>query len=51
MSTMKGLAKYLAFARIGATQARRDRGELYGRVVFFAVIHEEQVGPADTRPR
>jgi ABC-2 type transport system permease protein len=38
MSTTTGLAKYLAFARIAATQARRDRGELYGRVVFFAVI-------------
>ena len=32
------LAKYAAFARIAARQARRDRGELYGRVVFFAVM-------------
>jgi len=32
------LAKYAAFARISAAQARRERGELYGRVLFFAVI-------------
>jgi len=32
------LAKYSAFARIAVAQARRERGELYGRVVFFAVI-------------
>ena len=31
-------AKYVAFARISATQARRERSELYGRMVFFAVI-------------
>jgi ABC-2 type transport system permease protein len=31
-------AKYAAFARIAAVRARRERGELYGRVVFFAVI-------------
>jgi ABC-2 type transport system permease protein len=30
--------KYGAFCRIAAAQARRDRGELYGRVVFFATI-------------
>jgi ABC-2 type transport system permease protein len=30
--------KYGAFARVAAALARRDRGELYGRVVFFAVI-------------
>jgi ABC-2 type transport system permease protein len=30
--------KYVAFARVAAALARRDRGELYGRVVFFAVI-------------
>ena len=32
------LAKYLAFARIAARHALSERGELYGRVVFFAVI-------------
>jgi len=32
------LTKYAAFARISAAQARRERGELYGRVLFFAVI-------------
>jgi ABC-2 type transport system permease protein len=32
------LRKYLAFLRIAAVQARRARGELYGRVVFFVVI-------------
>jgi ABC-2 type transport system permease protein len=32
------VAKYAAFARISAAQASRERGELYGRVVFFAVI-------------
>ena len=31
-------AKYMAFARISATQAGRERSELYGRMVFFAVI-------------
>jgi ABC-2 type transport system permease protein len=30
--------KYFAFARIGFTEARAERSELYGRVVFFAVI-------------
>ena len=30
--------KYLAFARVAATLARRERGELYGRMLFFAVI-------------
>jgi ABC-2 type transport system permease protein len=30
--------KYLAFFRVAAAEARRDRGELYGRVMFFAVI-------------
>ncbi|HJZ77030.1 MAG TPA: ABC-2 family transporter protein [Vicinamibacterales bacterium] len=30
--------KYVAFARIAAARARRDRGELYGRMLFFAVI-------------
>ena len=29
---------YGAFVRIAAAQARRERGELYGRVVFFATI-------------
>jgi ABC-2 type transport system permease protein len=32
------LLRYGAFARIAAAQARRERGELYGRVVFFATI-------------
>lgn len=31
-------AKYAAFARIAANEARRERTELYGRIVFFAVI-------------
>ena len=30
--------KYVAFVRVAAALARRERGELYGRVVFFAVI-------------
>ena len=30
--------KYVAFARVAAALARRDRGELFGRMVFFAVI-------------
>jgi len=34
----KILAKYAAFARVSAAQDRRQRGDLYGRVVFFAVI-------------
>jgi viologen exporter family transport system permease protein len=32
------LRKYGAFCRIAAAQARRERGELYGRVVFVATI-------------
>jgi viologen exporter family transport system permease protein len=32
------LRKYGAFVRIAAAQARRGRGELVGRVVFFAVV-------------
>src|SRR5262245_6399980 len=31
-------SKYVAFARVAAALARRDRGELYGRMAFFAVI-------------
>jgi ABC-2 type transport system permease protein len=31
-------SKYTAFARVAMARACRDRGELYGRVVFFAVI-------------
>jgi ABC-2 type transport system permease protein len=31
-------AKYLAFARMGYTQTRAEPGDLYGRVVFFAII-------------
>jgi ABC-2 type transport system permease protein len=30
--------KYAAFARIASRHARRDRGELYGRMAFFVVI-------------
>ena len=30
--------KYGAFVRVAAARARRDRGEVYGRVVFFAII-------------
>lgn len=36
--TASFLAKYAAFSRIAAAQARRERGEVYGRVAFFAVI-------------
>jgi ABC-2 type transport system permease protein len=32
------VAKYGAFLRIAAARATRERGELYGRMVFFAVI-------------
>jgi viologen exporter family transport system permease protein len=32
------LTRYAAFSRISAAQARRARGELYGRMAFFAVI-------------
>jgi ABC-2 type transport system permease protein len=32
------LARYSAFSRIAATQARRERNELYGRMAFFVVI-------------
>ena len=32
------IGKYAAFARISATQAGRERNELYGRMAFFAVI-------------
>jgi ABC-2 type transport system permease protein len=35
---MTVLRKYVAFARIAAFQAARGRGELYGRMVFVAVI-------------
>ena len=36
--TARLITKYAAFSRIAIAQARRERGELYGRVVFFAVI-------------
>ena len=36
--TITFLAKYAAFARIAASQARRERADIYGRIVFFAVI-------------
>jgi ABC-2 type transport system permease protein len=36
--TIARIAKYAAFARISAAQARREPGELYGRVLFFAVV-------------
>jgi len=35
---MSRLAKYAAFARIGARLAMNDRGEIYGRLLFFAII-------------
>ena len=38
MLTAAAAEKYLAFVRISLTHARRDRGELYGRAVFFTVI-------------
>jgi ABC-2 type transport system permease protein len=36
--TRSRFGKYVAFARIGWTEARAERNELYGRVVFFALI-------------
>jgi ABC-2 type transport system permease protein len=36
--TLTFVTKYAAFSRISAAQARRARGELYGRMAFFAVI-------------
>jgi ABC-type uncharacterized transport system permease subunit len=36
--TAAAALKYRGFVRIAAAQARRERGELYGRVAFFAVI-------------
>src|SRR5262249_48673099 len=36
--TAQTIARYAAFSRIAVAQARRERGEIYGRVVFFAVI-------------
>jgi len=36
--TAASITKYAAFSRIAVAQARRERGELYGRVAFFAVI-------------
>ena len=38
MRTWPSAEKYLAFVRISRTHARRDRGELYGRAMFFVVI-------------
>jgi ABC-2 type transport system permease protein len=35
---MKTMSKYAAFARIAALQAARQRGELYGRMAFVAVV-------------
>ena len=35
---MKTLSKYFAFARIAAAQAASERAELFGRMVFVAVI-------------
>ncbi len=32
------IAKYAAFGRIAAARARRERADLYGRMVFFIVI-------------
>jgi len=36
--TWPSAEKYIAFVRISRTHARRDRGELYGRAMLFAVI-------------
>ena len=36
--TLTYLAKHAAYARMAIAQGRRERAELYGRVVFFAVI-------------
>jgi ABC-2 type transport system permease protein len=36
--TAAHFAKYAAFSRISASEAQRERSELYGRMVFFAVI-------------
>ena len=36
--TTAAIAKYVAFARISVVRARSERGEVYGRVAFFAVI-------------
>ena len=38
MTTKNLVAKYVAYSRIAAAAGRRERGELYGRMVFFAVI-------------
>jgi ABC-2 type transport system permease protein len=35
---MKTLAKYLAFVRMGAVRGVTERGELYGRMLFFPII-------------
>ena len=35
---MTALRKYWAFARIAAVEAATERGDLYGRALFFAVI-------------
>jgi ABC-2 type transport system permease protein len=35
---MKSFRKYWAFARIAAVQTATERGELYGRALFFAAI-------------
>jgi len=35
---MKAIGKYWAFAKIAAVQAATERGELYGRALFFVVI-------------
>ena len=36
--TLAYVAKHAAYARIAIAQGRLERGELYGRMVFFAVI-------------
>jgi ABC-2 type transport system permease protein len=36
--TVAAASKYVAFARAASALARRERAELYGRMVFFAVI-------------
>lgn len=36
--TLAAIRKYGAFCRVAAAQARRERGEMYGRMAFFVVL-------------
>ena len=38
MTEWRTIAKYGAVARVAMAEARQTRGELYGRMAFFAVI-------------